>query len=89
MFVCEKSFNYVDKVKGVTKDGEQYISVKVIDPEDNKNYSFYSTEDKVISKFNTLQIARFSEITLYVEFENEFNQKTRYSNWKPYLVGVK
>lgn len=89
MFICEKSFNFVDRINGITKDGEKYISISVIDPEDNRKYSFLTTDEKLISKISNIQIARFNEITLILGFEKVFNSRTRFSNWNVYLVGVK
>lgn len=89
MFISEKTFNFIEKTKGTTKDGEKYISVSVIDSDDNSKYSFYSKDDEVISSLSKLQISRFADITLIIAFEKVFNPKTRFSNWQPLLVGVK
>lgn len=89
MFISEKTFNFIEKTKGITKDGDKYISVSVIDSDDNSKYSFYSKDDDVISSLSKLQISRFADITLIISFEKVFNPKTRFSNWQPLLVGVK
>lgn len=88
MFYSKKSFNYVNHQFGTTKDGEKYVSVSVIDAEDDSKYSFISKEENVINAFKQLQIAKFTEIRLVLGFEREFNPSTRFSNWRVYLIGV-
>lgn len=90
MFISEKKFCFLNKTKGVTKDGEEYIVFGVIDlNDDDRKYSFVSKDKNVIDKLKNQDIPKLSEITVLVGFENVFNSKTRYSNWQPVLVGVK
>lgn len=88
MFVSKCKVNFLDKVVGVTKDGEKYISVNVIPANDTKKFNFISKNDDVINAFNTYDFKRFEEITISVGFFREFNQEKRTSYWSATLVGV-
>lgn len=88
MFISKCKVNFVDKVVGVTKDGEKYISVNVIPIDDNKKYNFISKDDNVINLFNTYDFKRFEEITISLAFIREFRPETRTSYWAVVLTGV-
>lgn len=88
MFICKSKFNYIDKVLGVTKDGEQYVSINVIEINGTKNYNFLSKDTQVIELFKKLEISRFAEINLKLGFVREFNPESRFSYWSCNLLGV-
>lgn len=82
-----QEFNFIDKRIGVTKDGEQYISINVIS-KDNKKFNFISKDTKLIDKISPLNIQRFAPIKLVLEFDRVFNKEKRTSFWTCELVGV-
>lgn len=88
MFKSKRVFSYLDNQISVTKDGEKYVSVSVIDKETTGKFSFISKNEEVINVFSHLDLQRFSDITLIVDFERVFNPNTRYSSWQPQLIGV-
>ena len=88
MFICKSKFNYIDKVLGVTKDGEQYVSINVIEINGTKKYNFISKDAQVIELFKKLEISRFAEINLKLSFVREFNPESRFSYWSCNLLGV-
>ncbi len=88
MFICKSKFNYIDKVIGVTKEGEQYVSLNVIELGGTKKYNFISKDVQVIELFKKLDISRFAEINLELGFNREFNQERRFSFWTCVLLGV-
>lgn len=87
MITCKEEFNFVDKRVGVTKDGEQYISVNVIS-KDNKKFNFISKDTKLIDKIAPLNLQRFAPIKLILCFERMFNKEKRTSYWTCNLIGV-
>lgn len=87
MITCREEFNFVDKRVGVTKDGEQYISINVIS-KDNKKFNFISKDNKLIDKVAPLNLQRFAIIKLILCFERTFNKEKRTSYWTCSLVGV-
>lgn len=88
MFVSKCQVNFIDKVVGVTKDGERFVSVNVIPLNDTKKFNFISKDDEVINYFKTCEFKRFEEITVLIGFNREFNQEKRTSYWSANLVGV-
>ncbi len=88
MFKCKAKFNFIDKVSGVTKDGEKYVSLNVIPVNDTKKYNFISKDETVINLLNSIQLSRFAEITLELGFVKEFNYERRISYWSCVLLGV-
>ena len=88
MFICKSKFNFIDKIIGVTKDGERYVSINVIEVSGTKKYNFISKDANVIEIFNKLDISRFAEINLKLGFIREFNQERRFSYWTCVLLGV-
>jgi len=87
MITCKEEFNFIDKRVGVTKDGEQYISINVIS-KDNKKFNFISKDNKLIDKVAPLNLQRFALIKLVLNFERVFNKEKRTSYWTCNLVGV-
>ena len=86
MITCKEEFNFVDKRVGVTKDGEQYISINVIS-KDNKKFNFISKDTKLIDKVAPLNLQRFALIKLILCFEREFIKERRTSYWNFNLIG--
>lgn len=82
-----QEFNFIDKRVGVTKEGEQYISINVIS-KDNKKFNFISKDTKLIDKISPLNLQRFAPIKLILDFERVFNKEKRTSYWTCELVGV-
>lgn len=87
MIKGQATFNFIDKRIGVTKDGEQYISINVLS-EDNLKLNFISKDPKFIDKIGGLNITRFSPIKLYFEVVRVFNPEKRTSYWSVNLIGV-
>lgn len=88
MFICKSKFNFIDKFIGVTKEGEQYVSLNVIELNGTKKYNFISKDTQVIDLFKKLEISRFAEVNLKLGFIREFNQEKRFSYWTCSLLGV-
>ena len=88
--LCKAEFDciFVGKRFGVTKDGEQYVSIDVL-TKDNKKMSFISTNDNLIDYLEDTTITQFRLIRLVLGFSREFNPKTRFSNWTCTLEDVK
>ena len=82
-----QDFNFIDKHIGVTKDGEQYISINVLS-KDNKKFNFISKDTKIIEKISPLNLQRFAQIKLVLGFERTYNQEKRTSYWSCELIGV-
>lgn len=82
-----QEFNFIDKRVGVTKEGEQYISINVIS-KDNKKFNFISKDTKLIDKISPLNLQRFAPIKLILSFERVFNKEKRTSYWTCELIGV-
>ncbi len=72
---------------GVTKDGEQYISINVLS-KNNKKFNFISKDTKLIDKISPLNLQKFSPIKLVLNFERVFNKQKRTSYWSCEFVGV-
>lgn len=87
MITCKEEFNFIDKRVGVTKEGEQYISINVIS-KDNKKFNFISKDTKLIDRISPLNLQRFAPIKLQLNFERTFNREKRTSYWTCSLVGV-
>ena len=87
MITCKEEFNFIDKRVGVTKEGEQYISINVIS-KDNKKFNFISKDSKLIDRISPLNLQRFAPIKLQLSFERTFNREKRTSYWTCSLVGV-
>lgn len=87
MITCKEEFNFVDKRQGVTKDGEQYLSINVLS-KDNKKFNFISKDTKLIDRISPLNLQRFSIIKLILGFERVYNKEKRTSYWTCNLVGV-
>lgn len=82
-----QEFNFVDKRIGVTKEGEQYISINVIS-KDNKKFNFISKNTELIDKISPLNLQRFAPVKLVLGFERTFNKEKRTSYWTCELIGV-
>lgn len=82
-----QEFNFIDKRIGVTKEGEQYISINVIS-KDNRKFNFISKDIKLIDKISPLNLQRFATIKLVLDFDKVFNVEKRTSYWTCELVGV-
>lgn len=87
MVTCKEDFNFVDKRVGVTKEGEQYISINVIS-KDNRKFNFISKDTKLIDKISPLNLQRFAPIKLVLDFERIYNKEKRTSYWTCELIGV-
>ena len=87
MISCKEEFNFIDKRVGVTKEGEQYISINVLS-KDNKKFNFISKDEKIINRISPLNLQRFAPIKLILSFERVFNKEKRTSYWTCGLVGV-
>lgn len=87
MITCKEEFNFIDKRVGVTKEGEQYISLNVLS-KDNRKFNFISKDTKLIDKIAPLNLNKFAPIKLIVDFERVFNKEKRVSYWTCNLVGV-
>lgn len=87
MITCKEEFNFIDKHVGITKEGEQYLSLNVIS-KDNKKFNFITKDTKLIDKVSPLNLQRFSIIKLILEFRREFNREKRISYWTCNLIGV-
>ena len=88
MFICKCKVNFIDKVVGVTKDGEKYVSINAIPINDTKKYNFISKDESIINYFNTCNFGRFEEIVISIGFTREFNSERKTSYWSASLVGV-
>lgn len=82
-----QEFNFIDKHIGVTKDGEQYISINVIS-KDNKKFNFISKNTDLIDKISPLNLQRFAIVKLILGFEKIYNKEKRTSYWTCDLIGV-
>ena len=82
-----ETFNFIDKRIGVTKEGEQYISINVLS-NDNKKLNFISKDTKLIDKISPLNIQKFSPIKLHFDIDRVFNAEKRVSYWSVNLIGV-
>lgn len=87
MIKGQESFNFVDKRIGVTKDGEQYLSVNVIS-KDNRKFNFITRNTEVINKIGGLNIQRFAQVKLLFDFDKVYNKEKRTSYWNCELIGV-
>ncbi len=80
-------FSFIDRVVGVTQQGEQYIAINVL-AKDNKKYSFFGKSPELIDKLSTMQLTKFQDVKLHFSFTREFNKEKRTSYWHCELVGV-
>lgn len=87
MIKGQATFNYIDKVVGVTKNGEKYISLNVLS-KDNEKINFISKDETLINKIGALNITKFSPIKLNFETNRVFNCEKRVSYWTVELIGV-
>ena len=87
MIICHEDFNFIDKMVGVTKDGEKFISVNVLS-KDNKKFNFISKDASLIDKLASLKLQRFCNIKLVLQFQRVFNREKRTSYWTVNLVDV-
>ncbi len=87
MITGKQKFNFIDKRVGVTKDGEQYISINVLSV-DNRKFNFISKDSDLINKVAPLNLQKFAPVTLVVKFERVYNNERRTSYWTCELVGV-
>lgn len=82
-----QEFNFIDKRLGVTKDGEQYLSINVLS-KDNRKFNFISKDTKLIDKISPLNLQRFAPIKLVLDFERVYNNERKSSYWACSLIGV-
>lgn len=82
-----QEFNFIDKRVGVTKEGEQYISINVL-AKDNKKFNFISKDEKLIDKIAPINLQRFALIKLVLGFDKVYNSEKRISYWNCELIGV-
>lgn len=87
MITGKEKFNFIDKRVGVTKDGEQYISINVLSS-DNRKFNFISKDSDLINKVAPLNLQKFAPVTLVLKFERIYNSEKRTSYWTCELVGV-
>lgn len=87
MIKGQETFNFIDKRVGVTKDGEQYISLNVLS-KDNEKVNFISKDTKLIDKIGSLNVTRFAPIKLSFDINRVFNKEKRFSYWAVELIGV-
>lgn len=88
MYESQAIVNFIDKVFGVTKNGEQYVSVSVIPVEGTQKLSFMSTDPDVLNVIKSMDIKRFDEIILRLGFKRIFNPENRTSYWSCELLGI-
>lgn len=87
MIKGQELFNFIDKRVGVTKDGEQYLSINVI-AKDNRKFNFITKNPDVIDKLAGINIQRFSQIKLLFDFDRVYNRERKTSYWTCELLGV-
>lgn len=87
MITCKEEFNFIDKRVGVTKEGEQYISINVLS-KDNRKFNFISKDTKFIDKIAPLNLQKFAIIKLIVDFERVYNRERKTCYWTCNLIGV-
>ena len=87
MVLAKETFNFIDKREGITKDGEKYLSLNVLS-KDNRKFNFITKDTELINKISPLNLQKFSQIKLLLDFERVFNKEKRTSYWTCSLVGV-
>ena len=87
MVVAKETFNFIDKREGVTKDGEKYLSINVLS-KDNRKFNFITKDTELINKISPLNLQKFAQIKLVLNFERVFNREKRTSYWTCNLLGV-
>lgn len=87
MVLAKETFNFIDKREGITKDGEKYLSINVLS-KDNRKFNFITKDTELIGKISPLNLQKFSQIKLILNFERVFNKEKRTSYWTCNLVGV-
>ena len=87
MVVAKEMFNFIDKREGITKDGEKYLSINVLS-KDNRKFNFITKDTDLINKISPLNLQKFSQIKLVLNFERVYNRETRTSYWTCELIGV-
>ena len=87
MVVAKEMFNFIDKREGITKDGEKYLSINVLS-KDNRKFNFITKDTDLINKISPLNLQKFSQIKLVLNFERVYNREKRTSYWTCNLVGV-
>lgn len=87
MVVAKETFNFIDKREGVTKDGEKYLSINVLS-KDNRKFNFITKDVELINKISPLNLQRFSQIKLILDFERVFNRERRVSYWTCNFLGI-
>ncbi len=87
MVVAKEMFNFIDKREGITKDGEKYLSINVLS-KDNRKFNFITKDTDLINKISPLNLQKFSQIKLVLNFERVYNREKRTSYWTCELIGV-
>lgn len=87
MIRTQKIFSYLNYGAGVTKDGEQYAYINVLDKDTSAKLNFVTKDPAVIDTVRKIQLDMYHDIRLILDFNKVFNKKTRYSNWQVELVG--
>ena len=87
MVVAKETFNFIDKREGITKDGERYLSINVLS-KDNRKFNFITKDTELINKISPLNLQKFAQIKLVLNFERVFNKEKRTSYWTCNLLGV-
>ena len=87
MVLAKETFNFIDKREGITKDGEKYLSINVLS-KDNRKFNFITKNTDLINKISPLNLQKFSQIKLVLNFERVYNREKRTSYWTCNLVGV-
>ena len=87
MVVDKEMFNFIDKREGITKEGDKYLSINVLS-KDNRKFNFITKDTDLINKISPLNLQKFSQIKLVLNFERVFNREKRTSYWTCELIGV-
>ena len=87
MVVAKEMFNFIDKREGITKEGDKYLSINVLS-KDNRKFNFITKDTDLINKISPLNLQKFSQIKLVLNFERVFNREKRTSYWICELIGV-
>ena len=87
MVVAKEMFNFIDKRGGITKDAQKYLSINVLS-KDNRKFNFITKDTDLINKISPLNLQKFSQIKLVLNFERVYNREKRTSYWTCELIGV-
>ena len=87
MVVAKEMFNFIDKREGITKNGDKYLSINVLS-KDNRKFNFITKDTDLINKISPLNLQKFSQIKLVLNFERVYNREKRTSYWTCELIGV-